>query len=597
MITQRRGRARLRTSITTGAVLVMLASVTVAAASVAPPDLDVACPDAGLPSFVDVSGTHARAIACIEQLGITQGTSDPQRYEPDRPVSREQMASFIDRLVTAVAGEPLPGGPSPFQDVSGTHAAAVNRLSNAGIAQGVEPGRFDPLSPVTRGQMALFIARALDILDDGELNGSAPPPAESGSGFPDLQSVHRDAVDRLAGVGVVQGFGDGTYRPGEHVTRAQMASFVARAAAVALGAEPGDPDDPDDPDDPGDPDDLDDPDGTGLRIDPREAALDPGEQHTVVTTVRDENDNPYIGADVLFEVYEVVGEDGDATYHLLDFTVVPTNVAGSASYTYSSDVPARDLIVACVVDDTVNGVCIPDPDLLNVGRADAVVAGQPTGFAEITWIGDGTVPGPEIGQLHPGPVLFTSYAASLTLGGVNLPFPGVVTIEGELSADGALTIPQGGFTMPAMTESLDLGGGASLALTIATLQRSAGTGTYDEETGHVELELDLGVEIRGQIAALGFEFGDDGECGIPAFGTVLTTGSSGIQHGSPVLVDGSLTLVDNQMIIEPISGCGTHPLLGDISAALNDQTGLTETSTPGQAALRFSLQYQAPAPQ
>lgn len=55
-------------------------------------------------------------------------------------------------------------------------------------------------------------------------------PAAASDRFTDLdRTVHADAIEAIAQVGVAGGFPDGTYRPGLAVTRDQMATFLTRA--------------------------------------------------------------------------------------------------------------------------------------------------------------------------------------------------------------------------------------------------------------------------------------------------------------------------------------------------------------------------------
>jgi hypothetical protein len=62
------------------------------------------------------------------------------------------------------------------------------------------------------------------------------PPGEAGQ-FPDVpdDSPHRDSIDALASAGIVAGRPDGTYDPGAPVTRDQMATFLSRAYEMASG--------------------------------------------------------------------------------------------------------------------------------------------------------------------------------------------------------------------------------------------------------------------------------------------------------------------------------------------------------------------------
>lgn len=104
----------------------------------------------------------------LAELEVTKGCEeDPAEYCPDEPVTREQMAGFLTRAFdledAAAAG---------FVDVGGSgHEADINALAAANITQGcdTEPARYCPRSNVTRGEMATFLARALDLVP-------RPPP-------------------------------------------------------------------------------------------------------------------------------------------------------------------------------------------------------------------------------------------------------------------------------------------------------------------------------------------------------------------------------------------------------------------------------------
>lgn len=116
--------------------------------------------------FIDVAGTtHEDAILQLDAAGVTDGCTDV-RYCPDEPVTRAQAASFLDEVFdlpdTAVAA---------FDDTSGVHVEAIDRLAAAGIAAGCgEPlTAFCPDTEVLRSHLALFVARGLDYVERVEL--------------------------------------------------------------------------------------------------------------------------------------------------------------------------------------------------------------------------------------------------------------------------------------------------------------------------------------------------------------------------------------------------------------------------------------------
>jgi hypothetical protein len=187
--------------------------------------IDDACPSSLQPVvFDDDPGPpHGRAIGCVAAWGIAEGTGG-NRYSPSGLVTRGQMATFLARLVDE-GSRPLPDDPpDAFRDDDGsTHEPNINRLAAAGIVTGVGDGRYDPRGPVLRDQMATFLARTAAWVRDGQQLPAGQPA------FGDLAgSVHAANIDAAAGVGIATGVRPGVYAPRDPVTRAQMASFLAR---------------------------------------------------------------------------------------------------------------------------------------------------------------------------------------------------------------------------------------------------------------------------------------------------------------------------------------------------------------------------------
>jgi len=166
--------------------------------------------------FLDVSTSPFRGdIAWIRAEGITGGCSaDQERYCPKASVTREQMASFLDRALH------LPPTSHDFftDDNTSIHEAAINRLAASGITGGCQTGWFCPKGTVTREQMASFLARALHL------------PAGSTDFFSDdNSSAHEGDINRLAASGITGGCGPDRFCPRSVVTREQMAAFLHRA--------------------------------------------------------------------------------------------------------------------------------------------------------------------------------------------------------------------------------------------------------------------------------------------------------------------------------------------------------------------------------
>jgi hypothetical protein len=118
--------------------------------------------------FADVPLGHQFA-AWIEQLfdlGITSGCgTNPARYCPETSVTRGQMAVFLLKAKHGSGYTPPAPTQQTFGDVPLNHqfAAWIYQLAAEGITGGCGGGNYCPGSPVTRGQMAVFLVRTFGL--------------------------------------------------------------------------------------------------------------------------------------------------------------------------------------------------------------------------------------------------------------------------------------------------------------------------------------------------------------------------------------------------------------------------------------------------
>jgi len=189
------------------------------------------------PPFSDVSCDHwaIDEIGAVKDAGITRGCNPPQndRFCPEDPVTRAQMAAFIIR---AIEGEPTNYNLNPyFSDVLSSHWAFkyVQRVKERNIAQGY-PGTnlYGPEDEVTREQMAKMLIMALVSQD----RISEPPSDYCSTGVPfvdvDVNSWSCRFTKRLKELGITYGCNppqNDRFCPEDPVTRAQMATFIYRA--------------------------------------------------------------------------------------------------------------------------------------------------------------------------------------------------------------------------------------------------------------------------------------------------------------------------------------------------------------------------------
>jgi hypothetical protein len=124
----------------------------------------VQLPDPDGNPFSDVSrtGVHGPAILRLERAGIVAGVGG-SRYGGDGSLTRGQMAAIVVRGFEHI-GLGFDASDVDYDDVpdGGVFAPAISKLTNASIVRGTGDGLFEPNAPVTRGQLAQFIAKTIE---------------------------------------------------------------------------------------------------------------------------------------------------------------------------------------------------------------------------------------------------------------------------------------------------------------------------------------------------------------------------------------------------------------------------------------------------
>jgi len=193
-------------------------------------DVEGTCADAPDAGFTDVpdGNVHRRSIDCIRHHGVTLGkTADT--YDPSGVLARDQLATFLDRTLSA-GGHALPAATQDwFDDDDGSpHEAAINRLAEAGIVATANRTFGVKVAP-TRAEMSRLTAAAL--LWAGAITDAAKPPDFF---LDDETSPDELPINQLTDAGIVTGKGDAQFAPAELLRRDQMATFLARAIDALL---------------------------------------------------------------------------------------------------------------------------------------------------------------------------------------------------------------------------------------------------------------------------------------------------------------------------------------------------------------------------
>ncbi|MCA9386192.1 S-layer homology domain-containing protein, partial [Candidatus Dojkabacteria bacterium] len=157
------------------------------------------------------------ALFQAKALIVEESTDQLGKYI-DVPSMERGDLYHIQNLVSYLGTEPCEAS---FPDICGSiFIDYIEGLHSAGVVNGYSDGYFRPSNPVTRDEMATFISRAFGF---GVNTG--------GVAFPDAGSsnAHFESIQTLKNLGVIGGYSDGTYKPSNYVTRAEVTKFIANA--------------------------------------------------------------------------------------------------------------------------------------------------------------------------------------------------------------------------------------------------------------------------------------------------------------------------------------------------------------------------------
>ncbi|GAE26251.1 cell wall lytic activity [Halalkalibacter wakoensis JCM 9140] len=139
-------------------------------------------------------------------------------FKPNEQITRAQVAIILTRALNLEAN----GESVDFHDVSSSFHAydAIQAVAQAGFFSGDSKGNFRPNDPFTREHIALVFKKAFEL-----------PDATAQTDFKDVSDSRHSyqAIQSLAESGITSGYKDGTFRPGETTTRAQLSVFFDRA--------------------------------------------------------------------------------------------------------------------------------------------------------------------------------------------------------------------------------------------------------------------------------------------------------------------------------------------------------------------------------
>ncbi|AOZ72101.1 hypothetical protein BK816_01315 [Boudabousia tangfeifanii] len=161
-----------------------------------------------------------RPINQMAAEGVVRGWADGT-FRPLAPISREAAAAFLYR---AFGSPKFYGSGYCFRDVNSKLTAFSKEicwLRAVNGARGWADGSFRPGEPISREAMAAFLRR-MSVTKGGGDPFSAPPFRDT------LASPFKRDIQWLRSMEITTGWADGSFRPGESISREAFIAFLYR---------------------------------------------------------------------------------------------------------------------------------------------------------------------------------------------------------------------------------------------------------------------------------------------------------------------------------------------------------------------------------
>lgn len=186
--------------------------------------------DSAISKFRDVKGHWAQnVIAKAFELKLITGYSNGT-FKPNGKITRAEFATILSRATKLESA----ASSNPFRDLKGHWAEpSVSQLVGQGfINPGNYPYGFKPNTELTRYEMMKWIANGLVKSNDSfkqafeDTKETLLPTPEAVKGQIKNEQIPYMALVR--GTGIIEGYTDGSLRPSNTTTRAEVASILLR---------------------------------------------------------------------------------------------------------------------------------------------------------------------------------------------------------------------------------------------------------------------------------------------------------------------------------------------------------------------------------
>lgn len=207
------------------------------------------CSPGGDPWYID-AGSHwsGHYIRILWEEGVTDGVVSPANpgiswFYPDNYVTRAQFVVILSKVFGLPPASPetpsYPDVPKSYEMLYGKPAWQFIEGAVIGGISLVEPGLpFYPQSHTTREDAVAFLVRSLDLepyassLSETEVNNILRRFRD----WQNISSSRKSAMACAVQLGIIEGYDDGTVKPGRSMTRGEAATVVYRSCLIRFSA-------------------------------------------------------------------------------------------------------------------------------------------------------------------------------------------------------------------------------------------------------------------------------------------------------------------------------------------------------------------------
>ncbi len=160
-------------------------------------------------------------------LGVVKGVTETT-YGPDNSVTREQLITMLVRLMgweSQATGKSLPSTFPKANSVAPWARGYVAVAVEKGIVADEDLENFRPADAATRSEVAVFAVKAIGLGQEAKNRKNLNASLTFNDGYL-IELKSRPYIEIAVEKGIMKGFPDGSFKPNDKVTRAQIATVL-----------------------------------------------------------------------------------------------------------------------------------------------------------------------------------------------------------------------------------------------------------------------------------------------------------------------------------------------------------------------------------